>query len=167
MGVGRGYTLLGHADLDHFQNQNFDYNNIYENASKYLSRTKFENIRSDLKDALPELKNILKKQKKMTRSDRRDPKAKLAPDHCITERCIETGQQVCALGIYSSKDGALILDKEMEGFMSQLIPGDASQALRLLKKKKYILFFVALGVFLISHGIIYFIMRTFVENPLL
>ncbi len=166
--------LTGYIDLDHFPKQDLKYNDIFQNAAEYISRTNFKNQKSGLREVLSEAGNIfegrennlLQELRNMPRSDRRDPDAELERNHSITERCVETGQEVCALGIYSSAAGALVSQSELED-RSQLIPGNAKQALALLKRKKYLLCLAGLSAFLISHGILYYMVRNFVQNPIL
>ncbi len=160
-----------YMDLNHFPEKTLKYEDINKNAAEYIARTKFETLKSDFKEVLAVAKDafkggandLVKEMKSLTRSDRRNPKAKLDPNHNFTERCVEVGQEVCALGIYSSKAKAIVSQPELEGHANQIIPGNAKQALSLFKRKKYFLFLGTLFGFLLSHGIIYYVVSNFVE----
>jgi hypothetical protein len=149
--------LLEYMDLSRFPEHDLEYDEVHENAIEYFSRTHFEDLKSGFRAGLSEAGNIFEEVKNMPRSDRWNPAAELEREHYITERCVEVGQEVCALGIYSSDAGALVSEPGSDEYTCQLIPGNAKQALSLLKRKKYLLFLAVLAAFLISHGIIYYV----------
>lgn len=153
--------LKGFIDLEHFPKRKLKYGSIRDSATDFISKTKFDTFKSGFAEGLPQIEELLKDRRDTVRSDRRDPAAELGPGHTITERCVEVGREVCALGIYSGKDDSLISDFESEGLIAQLIPGNSGQALRLLRRKKYQLFSGALLAFLVSHGLLYYVVRHF------
>ena len=135
-GSNRSIKLLGFPELEGFDTETQEGEAEFENARAYIAATTFEDMQG-----LSALRNVWGAVKERIADDdgnvRKDwqmvEKSYDISDSTLTEEIIVSGDQVCAIGVYSAAKGGIVSD--LSKALNKLVKGDAQQSAALLRSE--------------------------------
>jgi hypothetical protein len=151
--------LLGYPLLEGFQKEAFQTEEALENARQYVAGTQFEEMKGfnpgaiyrSVKDILTEADGDLRKDWKIGQAE------ELNEDHGLFEQIVAAGEEVCAIGTYSSSLGGLV-PKPSDGAQVRLVRGRPTEVVRTLRKKVASSIVWGIGITAVANGLIWFIL---------
>lgn len=155
--------LLGFPQLEGFGKE---YVSELDNARQYIAQTQFEEMKGlnvgaiyhAVKDVITEADGDLRKDWCIGRVEELDE------DHTLREEVVPAGEQVCAIGMYSSADNGLIPSRS-DGTPPRLVRGDPNAVAGTLRKKMVSGIITGLFVTLVANGIIFFVLTMRQRSP--
>lgn len=159
---GRGdVRLFGEYDLDNFR-QEIDQAQAAANALTYINDTSFQQTglknMGGVKNMAAQFNQYMNNQDEARREDVRNGSGDLqfVRDIRYEEQVIAAGQQVTALGYYSTAQGGLVSNMSANKY-TRVFPGDGKATRSRQLRNLACTMVVAVVLMLVSHGILYYV----------
>jgi len=157
--------LLGFPDLKNFPEQKTAEKDKIARFLEYLGQTKFESaigmkklhIFSRISDLFSDTDGTVRQDWQLSRmpTDPGELKDKLeSSDFQLGEKSVKVGQQVVAIGRYSSEKMGIISQMGMGGMMNDLYPGDIANVRKQIRGNALMLSLFSIVYFSFFHGIL-------------
>jgi hypothetical protein len=146
--------MLGFPLLDEFQEDFTESGEDRARAGAFIARTQFHNIKKNIGNIFSEFDDLFQDADGAVRKDLGEP-VTLHEKHRLTEKIIPRGVEVCAIGVFSQRENALIA--KTAALPIRLIPGNPQEVERRLRKAGIGQIAFALIFFCFINGIFAFV----------
>lgn len=150
--------ILGFPLIDQFPKNYSENPEDRARAVTFIAQTKFHDIKKNFGGIFAEFDELFRDADGAVRKDLGEP-VTIQEKHQLTEVIVPRGAEVCALGVYSKRDDALIA--KTAALPIRLIPGNPAEAEKRLQKTGFSQIAVALVFFLIINGLFAFLYQSF------
>jgi hypothetical protein len=146
--------ILGFPLLDEFPEDFTESAEDRARAAAFMAQTQFHNIKKNIGSIFSEFDDLFQDADGAVRKDLGEP-VTLHEKHRLTEKIISRGTEVCAIGVYSQRDNALIA--KTAALPIRLIPGNPAEVERRLRKTSIGQIVFSLIFFCFINGIFAFV----------
>jgi len=150
--------ILGFPLIDEFPKDFTESPEDRARAEAFIAQTKFHNIKKNFGSIFSEFDDLFRDADGAVQKDLGEP-VTIQERHRLTEIIVPRGSDVCAIGVYSRRDNALIA--KTAALPIRLIPGNAAEAERRLRKTGFAQIAIALIFFLAINGVFAFLYHSF------
>jgi hypothetical protein len=142
--------ILGFPLMDEFPKDHAENPEDRARAGAFMAQTKFKNIKKNFGGIFSEFDDLFRDADGAVRKDLGEA-VSIQEKHQLSEIIVPSGVEVCAFGVYSKRDNALIA--KTAALPIRLIPGNAAEAEKRLRKTGFSQIAIALVFFLIINGV--------------
>ena len=150
--------ILGFPLIDEFGKDFTESEDNRARANAFIAQTKFHNFKKNFGSIFSEFDDLFRDADGAVRKDLGEP-VDIQERHRLTEVIVPRGAEVCAIGVYSSQQNALIA--KTAALPIRLIPGNAAEAEQRLRKTGFTQITMALIFFIVINGAFAFFHHSF------
>jgi hypothetical protein len=153
--------ILGFPLIDEFPKDFTESTDQRARAETYMMKTTFHNMKQNFKSIFSQFDDLFLDADGAVRKDLGEP-VKIENKHHLTEIVVPRGSDVCAIGVYSKRNNALIA--RTAALPIRLVPGNAQEAEKRLLKTGFGQIGIALIFFVAINGIFAFLYHSFQKD---